>query len=216
MVTQILPHDLPHALDGAPAGVAVLSLDCFDTLLWRHTHSPGDVFADVGAHGGTIEQRRWAESHARSHSELKRGCNETALADIYAMLLPNASDEVRARGAQAELAAEARHCFAFRPTVELMHVARRQGLRIMIVSDTYLDRAQLGQLIADAAGEDVRALIDDIFCSSEYGLSKGEGLFAGNGRRPGDHSAHRRQPRCGLPRSIAVRRRDPPLGPVYG
>lgn len=178
MVTQILPHELPRALDGAPAGVAILSLDCFDTLLWRHTHSPGDVFADIGEHGGTSEQRRWAESHARSHSELRRGCNETALADIYAMLLPNASDEVRIRGAQAELAAEARHCFAFRPTVELMQEAKRRGLRVMIVSDTYLNRAQLGRLIADAAGEEVRSLIDDIFCSSDYGLSKGEGLFA--------------------------------------
>ena len=178
MIAPIRPHDLPNALATAPDGITTLSLDCFDTLLWRHTHSPGCVFADIGEHGGTPQQRRWAESHARSHSELQRGCNEAKLAEIYAMLLPNASDEVRERGAQAELAAEARHCFAFRPTVELMREAKRRGLRIMVVSDTYLDRAELGRLIADAAGEEVRGLIDDIFCSSDYGLSKGEGLFA--------------------------------------
>ena len=77
MIAPIRPHDLPNALATAPDGITTLSLDCFDTLLWRHTHSPGCVFADIGEHGGTPQQRRWAESHARSHSELQGGCNES-------------------------------------------------------------------------------------------------------------------------------------------
>lgn len=177
MVTTILPHELPRALDGAPAGCSILSLDCFDTLIWRNTHAPADVFADIGEHGGTPQQRRWAESHARSHAALHRNRNETAIGDIYRMLLPNASDEARGHGVAAELAAEARHCFAFGPTVELMREAKRRGWQVIIVSDTYLDHRQLGALIAAAAGEEVRGLIDRIFCSSEHGFSKSEGLF---------------------------------------
>jgi len=177
MVTTILPHDLPQALDGAPAGCSILSLDCFDTLLWRNTHAPSDVFADIGEHGGTPEQRRWAETHARSHAALHRNRNETSIADIYRMLLPNASDEARDLSVAAELAAEARHCFAFQPTVELMREAKRRGWKVVIVSDTYLDHEQLGALIAAAAGDEVRGLIDQIFCSSEHGFSKAEGMF---------------------------------------
>jgi FMN phosphatase YigB (HAD superfamily) len=177
MVTTILPHDLPQALDDAPAGCSILSLDCFDTLLWRNTHAPMHVFADIGEHGGTVQQRRWAESHARSHAALHRNRNETPIGDIYRMLLPNASDDVRERAIAAELAAEARHCFAFRPTVELMREAKRRGWKVVVVSDTYLNREQLGALIAAAAGDEVRALIDAIFCSSEHDVSKTEGLF---------------------------------------
>lgn len=178
MHTVILPHALPRALDDAPASCAVLSLDCFDTLLWRTTHAPSDVFVDVGAAGGTSQQRRWAESHARSRSALHRQSNEAALADIYEMLLPNASAQMREAAMEAELAAEARHCFAFAPTVALMRAAKNRGLKVVIVSDTYLSRDQLDWLITTAAGTEVRALIDQIFCSSEFGVAKPEGLFA--------------------------------------
>lgn len=174
---SILPHELPQALDRAPDGCRVLSLDCFDTLLWRTTHAPTGVFADIGAAGGTVQQRRWAESHARSHAALQRRSNEARIEQIYEMLLPNAADKVRTAGVEAELAAEARHCFAFAPTVELMREAKRRGMKVIIVSDTYLSRDQLGWLIAEAAGNDVRDMIDRIFCSSEHGVSKAEGLF---------------------------------------
>lgn len=189
MTNAILPHQLPQALDLAPAGCEILSLDCFDTLLWRHGHAPRDVFADIGAAGGSIDQRRWAESHARSRAALKRNSNEVSIAGIYEMLLPNASEVERAAAVAAELDAEARHCFGFGPTIALMREAKRRGLRVMIVSDTYLGQDQLRSLVAAAAGDDVAALVDMIFCSSEHGVSKAEGLFRHvlkkTGARPG-------------------------------
>ena len=55
----------------APAP-AILSLDCFDTLLWRDTQAPRDVFADLAFAGGAVEPRIWsihvepdASDHAR-------------------------------------------------------------------------------------------------------------------------------------------------------
>ncbi|MDB5720714.1 MAG: hydrolase [Alphaproteobacteria bacterium] len=176
MTDQIPPHLLPNALDFAPQGVRMLSLDCFDTLLWRHVHAPRHVFADLGG-GFSLQQRAWAESQARSAATLRRGCNEVGIADIYRELMPKASDEARKAAADAELAAEARHCYGFAPTVALMREAKARGLEVAIVSDTYLDSDQLAELIRAGAGAEVFALIDRIFCSSQFGVSKGEGLF---------------------------------------
>ncbi|MEG3144329.1 HAD family hydrolase [Sphingomonas sp. RT2P30] len=174
MNDTILASDLPTALDAWP-DIRILSLDCFDTLLWRDTHAPRDVFRALK--GPNPQQRGWAEARARTASALRHRRNEVGIADIYAELLPNASAPERAAMVTAELDAEARYCFGFLPTVELMRAARARGLSVIVVSDTYLDAEQLGALIARAAGDDVHALIDRIFCSSEYGVSKGEGLL---------------------------------------
>lgn len=174
MADTILPHALPEALDGR-FGIKLLSLDCFDTLLWRDTHAPRDLFGALPQ--VTVAQRQWAESGARSAAMLRRRRNEVTIAEIYGELYPNASDADRDAAIADELAAEARHCFAFSPTVELMREAKRRGLQIAIVSDTYLDETQLRALIAAAAGDDVAALIDHLFCSATYGASKSEGLY---------------------------------------
>jgi len=178
MTDTILARELATALDAWP-DLRVLSLDCFDTLLWRDTHVPQDVFAALGA--PNPQQRVWAEQRARGTAALRRARkgmgNEVGIAEIYAELAPNATAEARAAMVAHELATEARHCFGFAPVIALMQAARARGLMIIIVSDTYLDREQLGALIATAAGDHVRTLIDRIFCSSEYGMSKGEGLI---------------------------------------
>lgn len=174
MTDEITAADLPMVLDGRDK-VAILSLDCFDTLLWRDTHAPADVFRALA--GPAPQQRVWAEQRARSSATVRHHRNEIGIADIYHQLLPNADAGERTMMVAAELAAEARYCFGFRPTIDLMRAAKARGLKIIIISDTYLDSDQLGALIAAAAGDDVRALIDRIFCSSVYGLSKGEGLI---------------------------------------
>lgn len=175
MNDTILPRDVPTVLATRP-DVRVLSLDCFDTLLWRDTHAPSDVFRVLD--GPSPMQRIWAEQRARAGALLRHRRNEVGIAEIYAQLLPNADASVRQSMVAQELAAEARHCFGFAPVIALMRDARARGLQVIIVSDTYLDAGQLGTLIANAAGDDVRALIDLIFCSSEFGMSKGEGLLA--------------------------------------
>ncbi|MEW9854505.1 HAD family hydrolase [Novosphingobium sp. M1R2S20] len=177
MNTKILPHQLAMALEDAPQDLKILTLDCFDTLIWRNVHAPAHVFGDLGENGPTPQQRIWAETHARSRAALKEGRNEVLIEQIYGALLPGHEGEVHARGVAAELEAEARHCYGFAPTVALMRAAKARGLEIAIVSDTYLSRDQLRALIASAAGEDVAGLIDHFFCSSEYGVSKSEGLF---------------------------------------
>jgi len=174
LANAILPHALPSALDAYP-GVTLLSLDCFDTLLWRDVHAPRDLFGALGE--ANLLQRGCAEETARGSAAVRERRNEVHIDEIYAELLPNASAAERRAAVQDELDAEARHCFAFKPTVELMRAAKTKGIETIIVSDTYLDEKQLRGLIAKAAGEEVASLIGRIFCSSHYGKAKGEGLY---------------------------------------
>ena len=169
-----LPHELPFVLDRY-AGLKILSLDCFDTLLWRDCHLPQDLFAALP--GVTAWQRATGEGRARAIAHATRGAKDVPIEAIYAEVMPRADRRTRLAAIDAELATEARHCHAFAPTVALMHEARRRGLKVIIVSDTYLDQRQLLHLIAQAAGDDVAALIDQVFCSSRFARPKGDGLY---------------------------------------
>ena len=63
--TSIRADGLPGLLATMPPEIRCLSLDCFDTLLWRNVHAPIDVFADLPLPGGAVESRIWAERKAR-------------------------------------------------------------------------------------------------------------------------------------------------------
>ncbi|MBN8807092.1 MAG: hydrolase [Sphingomonas sp.] len=178
MLHAIRAYDVATLLDHAPAGIEILSLDCFDTLIWRNTHAPTDVFAELPAQGGGVEPRMWAEARARRSAWLHRKVREIGLADIYREMMADPDDADIADAVAAELAIERRHAFAFAPTVALMREARRRGLGIVIVSDMYLTEAQLRAHIAAAAGDEVMAMIDHVFVSNSHGEGKCDGLFA--------------------------------------
>ena len=44
---KVYAHQLLTAFNNYVSTIKVLSLDCFDTLLWRKTVSPSDVFQDL-------------------------------------------------------------------------------------------------------------------------------------------------------------------------
>lgn len=167
-------HELPDLLDRF-AGIELLSLDCFDTLLWRDCHAPTDLFAALGPVNPF--QRVHGEQRARTLAQSSRGVHEVSIEEIYRAIMPRASEAERNAAIAAELAAEARHCYAFAPTVALMRAARARGIGVVIVSDTYLNPRQLHDLIARSAGADVAALIDRVFCSSTHGVPKAGGLY---------------------------------------
>jgi FMN phosphatase YigB (HAD superfamily) len=177
MQMTVRAFEIEGLLDKAPDGIEVLSLDCFDTLIWRNTHAPADVFAELEMAGGAVEPRSWAEGNARRRALARSGAKEIGLADIYREMLACASDDEIDAAVAHELGLEARHAFAFAPTVALMHEAKRRGLKIIIVSDMYLTEPQLRAHIAAAAGEEVMALIDQVFVSSAFGEGKRHGLF---------------------------------------
>src|SRR4051812_46947411 len=160
MQATIRAYEIETLLDRAPEGIEILSLDCFDTLIWRNTHAPTDVFAELAHPGGGVEPRMWAETNARKSAFSKRGLKEIGIEDVYRKMLTESDDASVAAAVAAELALEARHAFAFAPTVALIRKAKRRGLKVVIVSDMYLSEAQLRGHIAAAAGDDVLAMID--------------------------------------------------------
>lgn len=177
MKTAVRAHEIATLLDDAPEAISCLSLDCFDTLIWRNVHQPIDVFAEIPMAGGAIDSRRAAENYARLNRKQLDDLDEVSIEAIYDRFMAHATPDGRAAGVSAEIAAEARHCYAFAPTVALIRAAKAKGLKVIIISDTYLSSVQLRGLIAAVAGEDVSELIDEVFASSEYGLTKGQGLF---------------------------------------
>ncbi|WP_313537957.1 HAD family hydrolase [Sphingomonas sp.] len=175
MTDFILPHALPSALDGR-ANIKLLSLDCFDTLLWRDSHAPIDLFAALP--GINVLQRQWAETRARTAAMVQHRYKEVTIEQIYHEMYPDAPEAEIAAAAARELDAEARHCFAFEPTVALIREAKRRGIGVIIVSDTYLGEKQLRELITRAAGNEVADMIDQVFCSSTHHRTKFDGLYA--------------------------------------
>ncbi|MES2497003.1 MAG: hydrolase [Pseudomonadota bacterium] len=177
MKISVTAQQIARLLDRAPAQVDVLSLDCFDTLLWRNTQAPSDVFVELGLEGGSVDPRVYVERKKRQIQTFRTGRSEVSIETIHAGLLPGADEEAVAAGVQRELDAEARHCFAFAPVVALIGAAKARGMQVVIVSDTYFSAGQLRTLIERAAGADLAKSIDRIFTSSDHGMSKTEGLF---------------------------------------
>ncbi len=163
--------------------VKVLSLDCFDTLLWRTVASPNDVFYDLAQRPHhqalhiTAQQRRRAEADARFQNHVLHGNYETTLHDIYRVGFPTITDEEVQALVNEEIEAEIDHCYAFPPAIQLIQDAMRRGLKIIIVSNTYLEEPQLRQLLQKTLPKDCYEAITRVFCSSEWSMPKHAGLF---------------------------------------
>jgi FMN phosphatase YigB (HAD superfamily) len=175
--------EFPVLIEQFGPHVRALSLDCFDTLLWRRTASPADVFFEMAQSeafrtlGLDATLRVRAERMARGLASITKQSTEVKLDDIYRAAFPELN-EIQLRSLrEAELAAEIAACYAFPATVQLMRAAKARGLRIVIVSDTYLSEPELRRLLTAVLPADVMATIQRIFCSCEHGRAKADGLF---------------------------------------
>jgi hypothetical protein len=90
-------------------------------------------------------------------------------------MMPAASEADIKAAVARELAAEARHCYGFEPTVALMRAPRRTASRSSSSATLPFRSDSLG---ADRArrGEEVTSLIDRIFVSCDMG-GQGGRLF---------------------------------------
>lgn len=163
--------------------INVLSLDCFDTLLWRKTITPKDVFFDMQrkpnyqAHGLAAIHRIDAEKNARYLMYVREGHYEVKLKDVYRIanssLTPQEIDQL----IEEELSTEIEACYAFPPVIELIRAAHSLGKKVIIVSNTYFDESQLRRLLSNVLPEDAYTAISQVFCSCEYKQPKTNGLF---------------------------------------
>ena len=156
----------------------LLSLDVFDTLVWRRVPQPADLFFlladEVRASGGLLDsssresfvyERVRAEQRARRRTP----SGEITLADIYAEFPRGYFSGVSpAEVATLEFEVEQRLVVVAPAMRDLLSRARARGLRTALVSDTYLRSGQIRAL----TGVDV----DFIVVSCEHGRSKPGGL----------------------------------------
>ncbi|MER9210211.1 hypothetical protein [Mesorhizobium sp. M0771] len=179
---RITAEDIPKVLDEFGDSLKVLSLDCFDTLLWRKTATPRDVFAVLADTpiarrlGVTPHQRISAAARARRAKPLENGSREIDIGDIYRSFTSLSSEEQELL-AELEIRTEMSVCFAFSPYVELIRLAHARGIKIIVVSDTYLREGELRRLLARHLPADVMQSISKLYCSVDYGTSKSDALF---------------------------------------
>ena len=160
--TSIPALHLPSsALDDFFLGIEVLSLDIFDTTLVRRCLRPTDVFAHIeastaspGFHNDRIDAEREARKrHAHRGSEV-------SLEEIYDVL--SEQGKLPEGGLECELRAEELFLFAS-PTVKaLIEAARLRGIRVIAVSDIYLDGPKLQRLLSACGVE-----VDKIYSSCD-------------------------------------------------
>lgn len=181
--SQVRAKDLSAILANIGSQIKILSLDCFDTLLWRKTATPADIFYDIqntpsfSSIGMTARLRAQGEEKARQKMLLNYGSTEVRLRDIYHANYPALTAAQLDALAEDEIAAEMESCYAFPPVVDLLREAYAMGLKIIIVSDTYFQEDELRRLLQACLPQDVMQMIMKIFCSCEHGHSKNNGLF---------------------------------------
>lgn len=176
-------HELSSILDRYGDKIKLLSLDCFDTILWRKTAAPRDVFFNLAKNktfnslGFNAFTRISAEGKTRQMMALSKGSIEVTLKDIYQNGFCPITDEQVEQMIKDELEAEIDACYAFFPMLELIEAAHQRNIKIIIVSDTYLKEQQLRFLLSKTMPSSVLDKISAIYCSCEYGKSKTNGIF---------------------------------------
>jgi len=198
-------------------GAEALTLDVFDTLLWRTVPEPKHAFlllgqrlADAGAlpdavtPGQFARLRVQAEHQARLRSQKIRGTAEARLDEIWTMLLPalpgieSVSDLIN-----AEVELEREVCRADVAVAELAErTLDKLGRPVYLLSDTYFSPDQLRRILRrpELAG----IPFTGVYCSSDAGVSKSDGLFT--------HMLAA----SGLPPSRVVHLGDHPVADVEG
>jgi HAD superfamily hydrolase (TIGR01549 family) len=182
----------------------VLSVDFFDTLVFRLCNHPADVFTALGERlrdNGLLryvispqefrEIRIAAEQKARQVSFWENGTTEVCLAQIYQEMSNHIVTTVDA-AMEMELSTEIEFCVR-NPFVEsLVHYANAQGHAVYILSDMYLGNSQLRSIARHNGMDD--AMFADVLVSSERRETKSSGelfrqLLKQTGVEP-DHHLH--------------------------
>lgn len=151
----------------------VISFDVFDTLLFRTFSKPEDLFYFVGSELSYPDFKRIrveTEALARQKKQRERGNAEVTFKEIW--------DEMecvtgipKKKGMEAEWSWEQRCCHANPYMLSVVRYLRKQGKRMVVVSDMYLGQDRIRMLLEQCGyGE-----FDAYFVSGDHGSSKHEG-----------------------------------------
>ncbi len=180
---DIMANDIANWENYIDSKISYLTLDCFDTIIWRKTATPVDIFYNLQSRpafkkiGMNARLRAQAEQQARASKFIKTGNTEVSLRDVYLQSFPDLTEEDLIELEQQELQNDIATAYAFQPLIEVIKNAHKQGKKIIIISDTYYTKAQLQEMLQACLPAGVYAMIDKIYCSCENGCSKSMGLI---------------------------------------
>lgn len=156
----------------------VLSLDVFDTVLRRRCHHPKDVFLFLQSRAvSELGLPPMPYAIARQEAEFRARKlihEEVVLEEIYGVLAGLCGlDPGQAGSLMAlELAIEKELLYADSRWLELYKRYRREGMRIVFVSDMYLTRDKIAGYLEGCGFEK-----PEVYVSCEYKLSKHTGTL---------------------------------------
>ncbi|WP_339898735.1 HAD family hydrolase [uncultured Gilvimarinus sp.] len=156
----IQPHQLHEA--------TLVAFDLFDTLVYRATTEPHDIFDLVAWDTGIADftkQRIAAEERCKEAFEVK----QYLLEDIYRELPYTDAD--RRRAYTAELAHEQANLAVRHNLFNFAKALQAKGLRVIVVSDFYLTKADLRHILP----ADITEAFDEIYVSADFGVCKHDG-----------------------------------------
>jgi FMN phosphatase YigB (HAD superfamily) len=187
-----LPDKRFRAFDGEirHSNTRVISLDCFDTLLWRRVPKPTDIHLLVGEQlreagilashitpQGYAHLRVLAEQKARALQHVASGSSEVTLEQIHDLLEPAiATKSLQGLAAITELQIERENVFAdARLAAYLDALVGELPRHLIIVSDTYFSGEQLHSLLGQTQLQSVQ--FASVHTSSDAGTGKGAHLW---------------------------------------
>ncbi|GAB3579203.1 hypothetical protein GCM10027445_47390 [Amycolatopsis endophytica] len=164
-----------------------LSLDVFDTILWRRTPRPTDLFAVLGARlardgrcpdwvtpAAFRRMRIAAEQEARRRDEETLG-TEVTLTDIWQHLPLRIFNAELPELVRAEVLCEREFTVPDLDIAELVELAAKHHVPTVLVSDTYFTEEHLAELLDRPGLGALRGA--RIFRSHQHGLDKASGLW---------------------------------------
>lgn len=169
------------------AEVTVLSLDVFDTLLWRVVPEPADAFVLVGRclrEAGHLQLsaeafallRAAAEERARARGPRALHPGGVARGDLRRDAAPRGRGAPAAVLSELELQVERSITFPDLAVLELATALQRsRNLRVVLISNTYFSATQVRWLLDRKPFLSLR--LDGVFVSSESRRHKGSGLY---------------------------------------
>lgn len=160
------------------AGAEVVSVDLFDTLVFRRVVEPNSVFSLQYLANteilGRISSADWMQVRKKAEEALAKAAwpGEVQLSDIYDQVAQELklSPEARGRLLDAELAIEADVIRPYQDLVDVLRELRAAGIAIVVTTDTYLPADFIQKLLSGFLDFEHRLL-----CSSRTGKTKRSG-----------------------------------------
>lgn len=163
------------------SNVKAVSFDVFDTLLIRPTFLPEDVFhllelqliQEFGPlFEGFSKVRQQSEKAVRERMNAL-GVEDILLSEIYAQLAiyMGLDPQITEQALNLELEKELSLLRPRASAKEIFETARKEGKRVIVASDIYLDTAQLAYLLEKSGFSEY----DDLYVSGELRMQKRRG-----------------------------------------